>query len=124
MHDLVYDYFPKANKIKLVMDNLNTHEIASLYKTYAPEKARYIASKLIIYKTPVHGSWFNMAEIELSVLSSQCINNRIGSLVELQDKVSIWKEGRNNSNAKIDWQFTTQDARIKLKALYPALQPG
>ena len=119
MHDLVYVHFPTAAKIKLVMDNLNTHKLGSLYKAYKPEVARYIASKLDIYYTPVHGSWLNIAEIELSVLSRQCINGRIGTKEMLVKKTCAWKNKRNNSDAKINWKFDSPNARVKLKKLYP-----
>ena len=122
MHDLVYVHFPEANKIKLVMDNLNTHKLGSLYKAYKPEIARYIASKLDIYYTPVHGSWLNIAEIELSILSRQCINGRIGTKEKLVEKIKFWKNDRNNSDAKIKWRFDSTTARVKLKKLYPAFQ--
>lgn len=122
MHDLVYVHFPKAKKIKLVMDNLNTHKLGSLYKAYEPAVARHIASKLDIYYTPVHGSWLNIAEIELSVLSRQCINGRIGTKEMLIEETDFWKNKRNNSNAKINWKFNSPNARVKLKKLYPVLQ--
>ena len=122
MHDLVYVHFPEAKKIKLVMDNLNTHKLGSLYKAYKPEIARHIASKLDIHYTPIHGSWLNIAEIELSVLSRQCINGRIGTKEKLVEKVKFWKNKRNNSNAKINWKFDSPNARVKLKKLYPAFQ--
>ena len=120
MHDLVYVHFPKATKIKLVMDNLNTHKLGSLYKAYKAEVARDIASKLDIYYTPIHGSWLNIAEIELSVLSRQCINGRIGTKEKLIEKIRSWKNNRNNSHAKINWRFNSTTARVKLKKLYPA----
>ena len=122
MHDLVYVHFPTATKIKLVMDNLNTHKLGSLYKAYKPEVARYIASKLDIYYTPVHGSWLNIAEIELSILSRQCINGRIGTKEMLIEKTCAWKNMRNNIDAKINWKFDSPNARVKLKKLYPVFQ--
>ena len=122
MHDLVYVHFPTATKIKLVMDNLNTYKLGSLYKVYKPEVARYIASKLDIYYTPVHGSWLNIAEIELSVLSRQCINGRIGTKEMLVKKTCAWKNKRNNSDAKINWKFDSPNARVNLKKLYPVFQ--
>ena len=111
--------YPNAIKIRLVMDNLNTHDIASLYETFAPEEARRLVERLEIHHTPKHGSWLNMAEIELSVLKGQCLDLRIADLGTIQTEVAAWNRERNNSTRKIDWQFTTADARIKLKRLYP-----
>lgn len=113
--------YPDAVKVRLVMDNLNTHNIASLYETFAPQEARRLAERLDIHHTPKHGSWLNMAEIELSVLKGQCLNCRIADMVTMQAEVASWERNRNNSTRKIDWQFTTTDARIKLKSLYPKL---
>jgi hypothetical protein len=113
--------YPDAVKVRLVMDNLNTHNIASLYETFAPHEARRLAERLDIHHTPKHGSWLNMAEIELSVLKGQCLNRRIADMVTMQTEVAAWERDRNNSTRKIDWQFTTTDARIKLKRLYPKL---
>lgn len=113
--------YPDARKVRLVMDNLNTHSIASLYEAYSPEEARRLAERLEIHYTPKHGSWLNMAEIELSVLKGQCLNRRIAQMTTMQAEVAAWEEDRNNSVKKIDWQFTTADARIKLTRLYPNL---
>jgi len=113
--------YPDAVKVRLVMDNLNTHNIASLYETFEPQEARRLAERLDIHHTPKHGSWLNMAEIELSVLKGQCLNRRIAHMSTMQDEVATWESDRNNSTRKIDWQFTTKDARIKLKRLYPKL---
>jgi len=113
--------YPDVIKVRLVMDNLNTHNIASLYETFEPEEARRLAERLEIHYTPKHGSWLNMAEIELSVLKSQCLDRRIAEMATMQAEVAAWENDRNNSIKKIDWQFTTIDARIKLKRLYPKL---
>ena len=113
--------YPDAVKIRLVMDNLNTHNIASLYETFEPQEARRLAERLDIHHTPKHGSWLNMAEIELSVLKGQCLSGRIADMATMQNEVAAWESDRNNSPRKIDWQFTTSDARIKLKRLYPKL---
>jgi hypothetical protein len=113
--------YPDAIKVRLVMDNLNTHNIASLYETFAPQEARRLAERLEIHYTPKHGSWLNMAEIELSVLKGQCLNRRIADMSAVQKEVTAWEINRNNRPSKIDWQFTTADARTKLKRLYPNL---
>lgn len=113
--------YPDATKVRLVMDNLNTHNIASLYETYEPHEARRLADRLEIHYTPKHGSWLNMAEIELSVLKGQCLNRRIADMQTMQSEVATWENDRNANSRKIDWQFTTADARTKLKRLYPKL---
>jgi hypothetical protein len=113
--------YPNAIKVRLVMDNLNTHGIASLYETFAPDEARRLVERLEIHHTPKHGSWLNMAEIELSVLKGQCLDRRIADLETMRTEVTAWNRERNNNSKKIDWQFTTADARIKLKRLYPQL---
>jgi transposase len=113
--------YPDAIKVRLVMDNLNTHNIASLYETFEPEEARRLAERLEIHYTPKHGSWLNMAEIELSVLKGQCLDRRIAEMATMQAEVAVWENDRNNGIKKIDWQFTTSDARVKLKRLYPKL---
>ncbi len=113
--------YPDAIKVRLVMDNLNTHSITSLYQTFPHEEARRLAERLDIHYTPKHGSWLNTAEIELSVLKGQCLDRRIADLMTMQTEVAAWERDRNNSLKKIDWQFTTSDARIKLKRLYPNL---
>jgi hypothetical protein len=112
---------PKAKKVRLVLDNLNTHAGGSLYQAFAPERARALYERLEIHYTPKQGSWLNMAEIELSVLTGQCLNRRIGSKEELVREVAAWERRRNAAEARIDWRFTTDQARIKLKKLYPSL---
>jgi DDE superfamily endonuclease len=119
---LVEEVHPDAKRVVLVMDNLNTHKVASLYEAFEPERARRIAEKLEIHHTPKHGSWLNMAEIELSVLARQCLDRRIESKEELKREVAAWEEERNERGVVIRWQFTTADARIKLRRLYPTLQ--
>lgn len=113
--------YPDAIKVCLVMDNLNTHSIASLYETFEPKEARRLAERLEIHYTPKHGSWLNMAEIELSVLKGQCLDRRIPDMATMQAEVAAWEKERNNKTKKINWQFTASDARIKLKRLYPKL---
>ncbi len=119
---LVEEVHEEAEKVVLVMDNLNTHKLASLYEAFAPERARRIAERLEIHHTPKHGSWLNMAEIELSVLARQCLDRRIESKEELKREVAAWEDERNGQGVVIRWQFTTADARIKLHRLYPATQ--
>lgn len=121
---LVEEVHEEAEKVILVMDNLNTHKIASLYEAFPPERARRIAERLEIHHTPKHGSWLNMAEIELSVLAGQCLDRRIGSREELEREVAAWEEDRNEPMVGVNWRFTTADARIKLRHLYPATQHG
>ena len=116
---LVDERYPDAQKIILVMDNLNTHKPASLYKVFPPEEARRIIKKLEIHYTPKHGSWLNIAEIELNVMTSQCLSRRIASIDVLRSELSAWTNERNNGKSKVNWQFTTKDARIKLVSLYP-----
>ena len=113
--------YPQATRVRLVMDNLNTHSTASLYETFAPEEARRLARRLEIHYTPKHGSWLNVAEIELSALNSQCLNRRIANIGLMRTEVAAWERDRNNRSAAIDWRFTTADARIKLKRIYPKL---
>jgi hypothetical protein len=119
---LAEDVHPEAEKLVLVMDNLNTHKVASLYEAFPPEQARRIAERLEIHHTPKHGSWLNVAEIELSVLSRQCLDRRIGGAEELRREVEAWEEERNERGVGVQWRFTTADARIKLRRLYPVLQ--
>ena len=119
---LVEDVHPEAEKVVLVMDNLNTHKVASLYEAFPPGQARRIAERLEIHHTPKHGSWLNVAEIELSVLARQCLDRRIGDAEELQRGVAAWEEERNERQVEIKWQFTTAEARIKLHRLYPVIQ--
>lgn len=118
---LVEEVCEEAEKVILVMDNLNTHKIASLYEAFPPEQARRIAAKLEIHHTPKHGSWLNMAEIELSVLARQCLDRRIETKEDLERHVAAWEAVRNEGGHQIKWQFTTTDARIKLKRLYPVI---
>ena len=119
---LVEDVHSDAEKVVLVMDNLNTHTAASLYEAFPPEQARRIIERLEIHHTPKHGSWLNMAEIELSVLARQCLDRRIESSEELRREVEAWESERNERQVEIKWQFTTADARIKLHRLYPVIQ--
>ena len=113
--------YAKAVAVVLVMDNLNTHGIASLYEAFDPATARALAARLEIHHTPKHGSWLNMAETELSVLSRQCLDRRIDSKEFLTREIAAWESDRNTACTTIDWRFTTQDARVKLKRLYPNL---
>lgn len=113
--------FPEAERIVLVMDNLNTHDIASLYAAFPPEEARRLVEKLEIHHTPKHGSWLNMAELELSVLTRQALGGRIPDLEILRRRIRFWSSQRNEKAKTIDWRFTTDDARIKLKKLYPSI---
>jgi hypothetical protein len=122
MRQLVDEHYPEAEIITLVLDNLNTHTPASLYETFEPEEARRIARRLEFHYTPKHGSWLNMAEIELSVLNRQCLERRIPDKTALAREVVAWQKGRNQAEATVDWRFTTSDARIKLKKLYPSIQ--
>lgn len=118
---LADDVYSAAETIVLVTDNLNTHSPACLYAAFDPETAFRIAQRIEWHYTPEHASWLNMAEIELSILSRQCLHRRIGAHEMLERQAKAWEQIRNNSNAKIDWQFTAADARIKLKRLYPKL---
>jgi len=111
---------PKAKKIKLVMDNYNTHFASAFYETFPPEEARQLREKFEFIYTPKHGSWLNMAEIELHVLNGQCLNRHIPTMYKIIAEVNAWQNGRNNKNTKINWQFTNEKARIKLKSLYPS----
>ena len=123
MRELVDVHFPDAARITLVLDNLNTHAPASLYQTFAPAEAKRILDRLELHYTPKHGSWLNIAEIEFSVLSRQCLDRRIDNPTTLVEEVAAWVAARNADGATIDWRFTTADARIKLKHLYPIQQP-
>jgi hypothetical protein len=122
VRDITDVYFPYAEKIILVMDNLNTHKPSSLYKAFPPEEARRILNKLEIHYTPKHGSWLDMAEIEFSVLQRQCLNCRIPDQETLKQKTADWEQNRNKKSVKVKWRFTTEDARIKLKKLYPSIE--
>lgn len=119
--DLADNHYPDVDKIVLVMDNLNTHTGASLYEAFPPQEARRLLDRLEIHYTPKHGSWLNIAEIELRVLTGQCLNRRIANTQVLVDEVSQWQQQRNFLGATVDWRFTSDDARIKLKRLYPTL---
>ena len=121
VRDLVDVQYPEAERIVLVMDNLNTHSPASLYEAFAPCEARRIAQRVEIHHTPTHGSWLTMAEIEFSVLGRQCLARRIPTVEALEREVALWEAERNAATVTIDWRFTTADARIKLTHLYPVL---
>ena len=123
VEDLVDVRYPDAARIVLVLDQLNTHSPASLYAAFPPAKAARLAAKLEIHHTPKHGSWLNMAEIELSVLERQCLRRRIPDRAALERAATAWADRRNAAAASIDWQFTTADARTKLRRLYPAIEP-
>jgi hypothetical protein len=112
-------HFPEAEKIRVVLDNLNPHPPAALYEVFPPADARRLLRKLEFHRTPVHGSWLNMAEIELAVLARQCLNRRIPDVHLMAREVAAWEARRNRHQVTIDWRFTTKDARIKLKSLYP-----
>lgn len=111
--------YPDVEKVILVCDNLNTHTIASLYEAFEPAEAHRLATRLEIHHTPKHGSWLNIAEIELSILSGQCLDRRIPDLETLRAETKAWEQARNETQKTVDWRFTTEDARIKLKRLYP-----
>ena len=113
--------YQEAERITLVMDNLNTHTPGALYETFCPDKAKALWDRFEFVYTPKHGSWLNMAEIELNVLIGQCLGRRIDNIEEVKREVSAWQEHRNNKEAKVNWQFTADDARIKLSRLYPTL---
>jgi DDE superfamily endonuclease len=119
--EVIDELYPDAETIVLVMDQLNTHSPASLYEAFAPAEAKRLADKLEIHYTPKHGSWLNMAELELSVLARQCLDDRVPDQPALATAVAAWEAERNAAEPTIDWRFTTPDARIKLKHLYPAL---
>lgn len=122
VRELLDVQYPDAQGVRLVMDNLNTHGLASLYEAFEPEEARRLARRLDIHHTPKHGSWLNVAEIELAVLSRQCLCQRIADPVTLQRQAHAWQRPRNAATRTVDWQFTTADARIKLKRLYPQIK--
>ena len=113
--------YQKATKVRLVMDNLNTHRLASLYEAFEPQEARRLAERIEVHYTPKHGSWLNMAEIEFSALSGQCLDRRIPTMDTMQQHIAAWENDRNNRQSKINWHVTNADARIKLKHLYPKL---
>ena len=118
---LLQEHYPRARKVHLVMDNLNTHGGASLYEAFAPEQARRLLNRLEFHYTPKHGSWLNVAEIELSILSRQCLDRRIADGPTLIGEIQSWEADRNHRATKVRWQFTAKDARIKLRKLYPTL---
>lgn len=119
---LLEECYPDKEKIILVMDNLNTHAISSLYKRYSPEKARALAKRLEIHYTPKHGSWLNIAEIELNAMTRQCLARRINTLETLQTELSAWEQKRNENQKSVTWHFKTVDARVKLISLYPKIE--
>ena len=121
VRELVNVYYPTAEKIVLVMDNLNTHTTGSLYEAFDPAEARRLADKLEIHYTPKHGSWLNMAEIEIGILSRQCLSQYLPEKPTMQSAVLAWEQQRNEAEATVDWQFTAADARVKLKRLYPVI---
>jgi uncharacterized small protein (DUF1192 family) len=120
--ELLDDDYPEAKQVTLVCDNLNTHKMASLYEAFEPSEARRLAKRLDIRYTPKHGSWLNIAEVELSVLSSQCLDRRIAELETMQNEIKAWEQERNLKQKGVDWRFTTEKARIRLKRLYPQYQ--
>jgi DDE superfamily endonuclease len=120
--ELLEVHYPDADRVVLVQDNLNTHTPASLYEAFPPEEAKRLADRLEIHYTPKHGSWLNMAEIELSVLAEQCLDRRLADQATLEREVAAWQAARNADGRGVDWRFTTEDARIKLKHLYPTIQ--
>ena len=122
MQEVIDVQYPNAEKILLVMDTLSTHSPAALYHTFPPDEARRLAAKLEIHHTPLHGSWLNMAEIEFAALARQCLSRRMGTQEELEAEVQAWQQRRNEEAITVNWRFTTADARIKLKRLYPSLK--
>ncbi len=123
MRLLVDQYFPTAERIRLVVDNLNTHTPAALYSVFTPTEARRITRKLEFHYTPKHGSWLNMAECELAVLAGQCLDRRISTIDTLQEEIAAWQDPRNQRQTKIHWQFSNEVARVKLQRLYPCVEP-
>jgi DDE superfamily endonuclease len=121
MEDIAHQY-ETAEKITIVMDNLNTHEIGSFYETFQPDNAKALCDRFEFVYTPKHGSWLNMAEIELNVLAGQCLDRRMDNIEFVKKEVLAWEKNRNNKNAKVNWQFTTENARIKLSRLYPTIE--
>lgn len=121
LRELIDVHYPHAEKLVLVMDNLNTHSPASFYQVFEPAEARRLTEKREIHYTPKHGSWLNIAEIELSILARQCLSDRFSSIEALQAQVEAWQQERNQAHVTINWRFTTEDARIKLKRLYPSI---
>jgi hypothetical protein len=123
VQELVNVHSPTAERIVLVMDNLNIHSPASLSEAFAPAEAKRLAEKLEIHHTPRHGSWLTMAELELSIRQRQCLDRRLGDRATVEPEVAVWVEERNGAGQRIDWRFATADARIKLKRLYPTVHP-
>jgi len=121
MRILADDIYPEAEVICVVMDNLNTHTRSAFYHAFEPHEARRLVERFEFHYTPIHGSWLNMAEIELSVLSRQCLRRRIGDIERMRREVRAWERDRNNRVARVDWRYTTEDARIRLKRLYPII---
>jgi len=121
VREIADDLYPKAKSITLVMDNLSTHSAAALYETFEPVEAKRIWDRFEFVYTPKHGSWLNMAEIELNVLSKQCLSRRIDKKDKIVSEVTAWQNSRNNKDTTINWHFTTEDARIKLHRLYPSI---
>lgn len=117
---LADEHYAKAEKITLVMDNFSTHKVGSFYEAFAPEEARRLVKRFEFVYTPKHGSWLNMAEIELQVMNKQCLDRHIDSIDVISSEAHAWARARNTKNATINWQFTTKDARVKLKRLYPS----
>jgi len=122
IRELVDVYYPQAKRIRLVQDNLNTHDGASLYETFSPEKARRLLDKIELHYTPKHGSWLNMAETEINIMNSQCLNRRLDSQSLLAAEVAVWEKKRNLAKARIHWTFTLAAARRKLRKLYPSIE--
>ncbi len=122
MRHLAEEVYPKAEKIRLVCDNLSTHSSAAFYETFPAEQARRLARRIEFIHTPVHGSWLDMVEIELYVLVRQCLRRRLPDIETLRREASAWSEERNRLGASIDWRFTTEDARVKLRKLYPSIE--
>ena len=122
IRDLLEVDYPQAERVRLVCENLKTHGIGSLYEAFPPEQARALVKRVEIHHTPTHGSWLNIAEIELSALTSQCLDRRMPDIETLHNETRAWEKRRNARHKGVDWQFTTQNARIKLKRLYPQIQ--
>jgi hypothetical protein len=121
LHRLADEHYPHADKIVLVMDNLNTHTLSALYEVFPAQEARRLCRRFEVHYTPKHGSWLNMAEIELSVLDRQCLSQRLSSLDQAQQQVTAWTTRRNQAAVTINWRFTAEDASIKLEHLYPSI---
>ncbi len=122
MRRLAEEVYPHAEKIRVVLDNLSTHSVAAFYETFPPEVARRLARRVEFVYTPVHGSWLNMVEVELSVLVRQCLKRRLPDVETLSREVAAWEAKRNRLGARVDWRFRTEDARIKLRSLYPSVK--